>query len=92
LIHRNSISGDLPQALREVEWIDVNDSEFERQATNVLVIKPGLVILDERHRRILEELSRRGIDGIAVRMDEITKVGGGVRCMTLPLRRSDSDY
>jgi len=92
LIHRNSISGDLPQALREIEWIDINDSEFEQQATNVLVIKPGLVIIDERHRRILETLSRKGVAGIAVRMDEITKVGGGVRCMTLPLSRSDSDY
>ena len=44
-------------------------------------------MLDARHERLQNALAIRGFQCIPVQLDEITKVGGGVRCMTLPLVR-----
>jgi N-dimethylarginine dimethylaminohydrolase len=87
VIHRPSILGDLPPTLGDVEWIEVTDEEFAEQAVNVLVLDPGTVMLDARHERLQVALETRGLRCVPVELDEITKVGGGVRCMTLPLAR-----
>lgn len=87
VLHRASIVGDLPESLRKVEWIEVTDEEFGEQAANILVVECGTVMLDARHERLQNALTIRGFRCIAVELDEITKVGGGVRCMTLPLAR-----
>lgn len=87
VIYRPSISNDLPQSLRDVEWIEVTDEEFAEQAVNILVLDPCTVLMDARHERLRSELTKRGFRCLLVELDEITKVGGGVRCMTLPLHR-----
>ncbi len=87
VIHRPSILGDLPPSLGDVEWIEVTDEEFAEQAVNVLVLDPGTVMLDARHERLRVALESRGLRCVPVELNEITKVGGGVRCMTLPLVR-----
>ncbi|MGH3697067.1 MAG: dimethylarginine dimethylaminohydrolase family protein [Pseudonocardiaceae bacterium] len=87
LIHRPSIIGDLPSSLNGVEWIEVTDEEFAEQAVNVLVLDPGTVMLDARHERLRTTLEAKGLRCIPVKLDEITKAGGGIRCMTLPLAR-----
>lgn len=87
VLHRPAIAGDLPKSLREVEWIEVTDDEFAEQAANVLVLDRGTVMLDARHERLQNALAIRGFRCITVQLNEITKVGGGVRCMTLPLVR-----
>jgi N-dimethylarginine dimethylaminohydrolase len=87
VIHRPSIGNGLPESLRGIEWIEVTDEEFAELAVNMLVLDPGTVILDARHERLRSELTTRGFRCLLVELDEITKVGGGVRCMTLPLVR-----
>jgi N-dimethylarginine dimethylaminohydrolase len=87
VLHRPSIVGDLPESLREVEWIEVTDDEFAEQAANILVMEPGKIMLDARHERLHNALATRGFQCIMIQLEEITKVGGGVRCMTLPLVR-----
>jgi len=87
VLHRPSIAGDLPESLREVKWIEVTDDEYAEQATNMLVLDRRTVMLDARHERLQHALAARGFRCITVQLDEITKVGGGVRCMTLPLVR-----
>jgi N-dimethylarginine dimethylaminohydrolase len=91
LIHKPSIAEVLPAALREVEWIEVTDQEFTEQAVNMLVLDPATVVMDARHERLAAELTRRGFSCLRVNLDEITKVGGGVRCMVLPLVRLRTD-
>ncbi|HET9255726.1 MAG TPA: arginine deiminase family protein [Pseudonocardiaceae bacterium] len=90
VLHRPSIVGDLPESLREVDWIEITDDEFAEQAANMLVLEPGVVMLDARHERLHNALTVRGFRCIVVQLDEITKVGGGVRCMTLPLVRTST--
>lgn len=87
VIHRPSIFGDLPPSLGDVEWIEVTDEEFAEQAVNVLVLDPRTVMLDARHKRLQAALEAMGLQCFPVELDEITKAGGGVRCMTLPLAR-----
>jgi N-dimethylarginine dimethylaminohydrolase len=90
VVHRRSIAGDLPRSLSEIQWIEVSDTEFAEQATNMLVLEPGTVMLDARHKRLQKVLVALGFQYITVQLDEITKVGGGVRCMTLPLVRAST--
>lgn len=90
VLHRPSIAGDLPESLRQVEWIEVTDDEFAEQAANILVLEPRKIMVDARHERLHNALTTRGFQCITVRLDEITKVGGGVRCMTLPLVRTST--
>lgn len=87
VLHRPSIAGDLPKSLREIDWIEVTDDEFAEQAVNMLVLERGTVLLDARHERLQNALAIRGFRCITVQLDEITKLGGGIRCMTLPLVR-----
>jgi N-dimethylarginine dimethylaminohydrolase len=87
VLHRPSIVGDLPDSLRQVAWIEVTDDEFAEQAVNMLALEQGAVMLDARHERLKNALEIRGFRCITVQLEEITKVGGGVRCMTLPLVR-----
>jgi N-dimethylarginine dimethylaminohydrolase len=87
VIHQSSIADVLPESLRDIEWIEVTDEEFADQAVNILVLDPATVIMDARHERLRSELTSRGFRCLLVELDEITKVGGGVRCMTLPLIR-----
>lgn len=87
IMHRPSIVGPLPELLRTVDWIEVTDEEYAEQGANLLSLGPRHVAFDARHRRIGGELRSRGFDCLSLELDEITKVGGGIRCMTLPLRR-----
>jgi N-dimethylarginine dimethylaminohydrolase len=87
IIHRPSIAAPLPASLRAVDWIEVTDEEFQQQGANLLSLGPRKVAFDSRHQRIAAELQSRGFDCLPLDLEEITKVGGGVRCMTLPLRR-----
>jgi len=87
LIHRASIAGELPSSLSTVDWIDVTDEEAAEQGTNVLSLGPRRIAYDRRHSRIGAELGSRGFECLPFDLDELTKVGGGLRCMTLPLRR-----
>ncbi|MBC6466606.1 dimethylarginine dimethylaminohydrolase family protein [Actinomadura alba] len=68
-------------------WIDITEDEFLEQAANVLLLGPDRVMMDSRHVRLQRILTDHGFTCVPVELDEITKVGGGVRCMTLPLTR-----
>jgi N-dimethylarginine dimethylaminohydrolase len=88
VIHLSALLRGVPKFLSHVEWITVSKAEYDAQAVNVLVIRPGVVLIDERQERLQVELGRRGWRCVKIQLDEISKVGGGVRCITLPLVRS----
>lgn len=88
LIYPPALASSVPKSLAHVEWITVTKAEFDEQGANVLVVRPGVLAADARHERLHAEVGRRGWRCVKVNLDEITKIGGGVRCMTLPLRRA----
>jgi N-dimethylarginine dimethylaminohydrolase len=87
VVHRPSISCDLPESLRDIDFLEVSDEEYAEQTANILVLEPGMAVMDARHECPRPNLAGRGFRWITVELDEITKVGGGVCCMTLPLVR-----
>jgi N-dimethylarginine dimethylaminohydrolase len=88
IVHKPSIAGVLPESLMESEWLDITNEEYEQQAANVLVINRRVLIMDSRQTRLRTELEARDIRCVPVAISEISKIGGGIRCMTLPLVRS----
>ena len=78
----------VPRSLVGHSIIEVNMNEAITLGTNVLSVSPKCIISQERHDRINRLLSANGLDVIPVPMDEITKLGGGPRCCTLPIDRA----
>jgi N-dimethylarginine dimethylaminohydrolase len=73
---------------QQFDLIGVTDDEARAVQVNVLAIAPGTVIVTEGSDRITGELTRRGIEVLAVDYSEVTKVPGSLRCTTLPLTRT----
>lgn len=56
---------------------------------NLLVIKPGLVMVTNPQPALQRELARYGVDSIAIRMRHAFSMHGGLHCTTLDVERDD---
>lgn len=77
-------------ASRDIEIIDVSDSEQERLACTFVPLEPGVIFhydtaLDIQTAR---KLCRRGVELILFHPDAMRAGGGSLRCITLRLRRN----
>jgi len=74
---------------KEYDLIRVNKEEQQALATNVFSISKDLVIARDhpQSKRVVEEISKRGIDVIEIPFDGAPATGGSFRCCTLPLIR-----
>ncbi len=68
----------------EMIFADYRDVGY---AVNVLTIRPGVVIMDDRGTWSREILEKNGVTVLPVSWEECTKHGGGVHCSSLPLVR-----
>ena len=92
LIHPQSLEGNPDEswdALRGMEWIEVDAVEREHLATNVLSITPDTIIARNhpacaRVNRVVEE---QGYLVEAIGFDGVPATGGSFRCASLALRR-----
>lgn len=66
--------GDLPYAS---VWIGMN----------LLVVRPGLVIADDRQPELIRVLERHGIDALPLRLTHSRTLGGSFHCASLDVRR-----
>lgn len=69
--------------------IPVTKQERETLGTNVLVINPETIFVEERQNRIQNELLQAGFNIEPVSYSEPIVFGGSFRCTTLPLVRED---
>jgi len=74
---------------RGFKLIEVPREEALKMATNFLAVRPGRVIAAAGNNKTRRLLESEGIDVIEVKIDELMKGGGGVRCMTMPLVRDE---
>ena len=70
-----------------IEIIPVTASEVQRLGTNLLSLGDRRIVSSADNSRINLELMRLGYRVIAVDIDQFTRCGGGVHCLTMPLAR-----
>lgn len=66
----------------------VTAEEMQAMHCNVFSVNPNTVISDARFTRTNEQMKQWGYDVIEVDLQETSKMGGLLRCSTLPLRRT----
>ena len=54
---------------------------------NCLAVRPGRVVMSRTSPRTVEQLSKAGVDVIALDYEQVYRGGGGVHCSTAPLVR-----
>ena len=68
------------------------DIETHFDATNFLVIKPGLVIGYDRNVRTIEALRNAGVEVLTFKGNQLSLGMGSARCMSMPLWREPVNY
>ena len=72
---------------REIEIVEVPDSEFESMGANVLALAPRVALALERNAQTRRRLERAGVSVITYEGEELSKGDGGPTCLTRPLLR-----
>lgn len=67
---------------------EVSAEEMEHMQCNVFSLAPGTVVSDKRFERTNGILKGWGYEVIEAQLQETSKMGGLLRCATLPLRRT----
>lgn len=63
------------------------DADDPKLTNNCIALEPGKVLFPESGVRTRKNLDKAGIETVTVDITEINKMGGGIHCSTLPLRR-----
>jgi N-dimethylarginine dimethylaminohydrolase len=71
----------------EDNLIKVSQQEMYDMFPNVFSIAPDKVVVERNFKRIANELSKRGIEPIEVDYARVARMGGLLRCSTMPLSR-----
>ncbi|WP_241654810.1 dimethylarginine dimethylaminohydrolase family protein [Sporolactobacillus shoreae] len=59
--------------------------------TNCLCLAPGKVLFTSLGTRTIDALEKAGVEVIAIPVDELNKMGGGIHCSSLVLQRDNLD-
>ena len=84
---KEAITGDLPESIRNWDYVEVRKEEAEKLGANLLILDEKAVVIDQQHHRIGQELTQRGVKLIEVAYDKVASWGGGLRCSHHPLIR-----
>ncbi|MGL4616694.1 MAG: arginine deiminase family protein [Mycoplasmoidaceae bacterium] len=78
----------IPVAGKNAKQLDI-DVETHFDATNYLVIKPGLVVGYSRNQKTEEALKKVGVKVSSFEGNQLSLGMGSARCMSMPLKRDD---
>ena len=70
-----------------IDLIPASVAEVKRLGTNLVSLGAGRVLSPADNGRINGELERLGYEVVPVDVDQFTRCGGGVHCLTMPLSR-----
>jgi len=101
MLNANRVNeSNCPKVFKDWEKIYITEEEVVAQyfkdypyaskwiALNLLVIEPGLVLMESGQPYIKKRLEAHGIEVIDTPMDMARTLGGGIHCCTLDLHRS----
>ncbi|MCI5071711.1 arginine deiminase family protein [bacterium] len=88
VIHRASFKEqDVQYLQKKYTLIEVNDEEAKQLATNVVVLNPETIIVEQQQQRLRSELKQHGFKVETLSYSEPIKLGGSFRCTSLTLAR-----
>jgi len=89
LICLEAVSDEFVEFLEscKIELVDVHMKEVDLLACNCLALGDGKVIMGGKSFRAAEKLRVLGLEVIELDMNMFSLAGGGVHCLTQPLRR-----
>ena len=58
------------------------------QAMNIIMVNPGLAIVEERQKPLIKQLNKFGVEVAALSMRQSRSLCGGFHCATLDVRRA----
>ena len=70
-----------------IELIPVSYDEVQRLGANVVSLGGGRILSAADNGRVNRLLGKLGYDVTSVEIDQFTRCGGGIHCLTLPLSR-----
>lgn len=70
-----------------VELVTVTREEVRKLGGNLLSLGGGRLLSSADNQRVNDVLERLGYEVFAVEIDQFTRCGGGIHCLTLPLSR-----
>ncbi len=75
---------------RSIRWIAVDDDEYRAMGTNVLAVRPGVVVMLEGLAKTRNALEAAGVEVHIYQGSELSLKGdGGPTCLTRPLWRDN---
>lgn len=74
----------------DTEYVGVHPRCSTWIGMNLLVLRPGLVVADDRQVGLIKELERNGVDVLPLRLTHSRTLGGSFHCVSLDVRRSGS--
>jgi N-dimethylarginine dimethylaminohydrolase len=82
----------VPASLRRWRWIDITPRQaLEQMAANCLPIDAATTLVPEEAPDVARALARRGQRVLTTPFSALARHGGGLRCWTQPLSRTDGD-
>jgi N-dimethylarginine dimethylaminohydrolase len=93
VIHRPGFARDeelnaLLHRYPDTHIMNVSAEEMQDMHCNVLSLEPGTVVSNRSATRTNKQMRAWGYDVIEAELSETSKMGGLLRCATLPLRRN----
>ena len=84
-----ALDGDFVERLwmLGLDFVPVTIGEVQGLGANLVSLGDERILSSADSSRINTELARRGYRVIAVEIDQFTRCGGGIHCLTLPLAR-----
>ncbi len=88
IIHKNALKLPLPYPLNEYDFIEVDSKTRSELGTNVFVINPTTIVVQERHKKLQTDLINKGYKIEIIKFNMHSDLGGAFRCVTFPIRRT----
>jgi N-dimethylarginine dimethylaminohydrolase len=70
-----------------IEIVPASYEEVQKLGANILSLGEGRVLSPADNHRVNGQLERLGCDVVRVDIDQFTRCGGGMHCLTMPLAR-----
>jgi glycine amidinotransferase len=86
IIHRDSLK-KFPQHFEQYEFIEVDSKSREQLGTNVFVINPETIVVQKRHKKLINNLEEKGYKVYPINFTMHAKTHGAFRCATCPIDR-----